>query len=167
MKRGFLKRTKPESDEMTLQITSMADIFTIILVFLLKGYSTSALNITPSQGLMLPEAHAAESAVEALKIEVSKSAVQVEGQSVTSLADFKFDRSELNTNGSTKSLGSALERERKRQMLIAAKNTDVKVDAKVLIIADQHAPYSTIKAVLASAALNGYTDFKLVTSRSE
>ena len=167
MKRGFLKRAKPQSEEMTLQITSMADIFTIILVFLLKGYSTSAMAITPSQGLMLPEAHASEASIEALKIEVSKTAVQVEGQSVTNLADFKFDPIEINANGSTKSLAAALERERKRQLMIASKNSDVKIDAKVLIIADQHAPYSTIKAVLASAALNGYTDFKLVTSRSE
>ena len=54
----------------------------------------------------------------------------------------------------------ALERERQRELLIAKTNSDVKIDPKIMIVADQRAPYITIKSVLASAALNGYTDFK-------
>lgn len=65
-KNPFLKKKK-SSEEMTIQITSMADIFTIILVFLLKSYSTSAVNITPSNGLKLPTAQAAEVQVVFLK----------------------------------------------------------------------------------------------------
>ena len=37
----------------------------------------------------------------------------------------------------------------------------------IIVIADQRAPYSTVKSVLASAALNGYTDFKLAVVRGE
>jgi hypothetical protein len=56
---------------MALQITSMADIFTILLVFLLKSYSTGALDIAPSKGMKLPEVQLATGSVEALKVEVS------------------------------------------------------------------------------------------------
>ena len=149
------------SEDMNLQITSMADIFIILLVFLLKSFATSAVTIAPSNGMKVPEANASDSSVDALKVEISQDAVQVEGTPVTNLKEFKFANGELLTNGSSQTLGKALDRERQRQLLIAKANSDVKIDPKILIVADQRAPYSTVKAVLASAALNGYTDFKL------
>jgi biopolymer transport protein ExbD len=156
---------KRVSDEMSLQITSMADIFTIILVFLLKSYATSAINVTPSQGTVLPVAQGSETQVEALKIEISQGGIQVEQKPVTALQDFHFGKGDLLENGSSTSLNKVLEGERKRQEMISKANTDVKADAKILVIADQKTPYSTIKSVLASAAINGYTDFKLAVVR--
>ncbi len=167
MKKKSLFKKQRQNEEMALQITSMADIFTILLVFLLKSYATSAVNIAPTSGMQLPEAQAGESAVEALKIEISQSAVQVEGKPVATLHEFKFEPQDLQGNGSSKTLSSALERERQRQILIAKNNSDVKVDAKIMVIADQRTPYSTVKSVLASAALNGYTDFKLAVVKPE
>ncbi len=161
MKKMTFTRRREMSGEMELQITSMADIFTILLVFLLKSYSTGAANITPGKDMMLPNAMASESAVEALKVEVSETSVQVEGKPVASLQKFLFDKTDIKENGSSKLLGEALATERKRQVLIAQSNNDVKVDPKIVIIADQRVPYMTIKSVLASAAVNGYTDFKL------
>ena len=46
-------------------------------------------------------------------------------------------------------------------MLIAKNNSDVKLDPRIIIVADQKVPFVTIRTVLASAAVNGYTDFKL------
>lgn len=164
MKKMF--KSRRQSEEMSLQITSMADIFTILLVFLLKSYSTSALAVQPAKGMSLPQAQAGEQSVEALKIMVSESSVEVEGQPVTTLNHFEFDPKDLK-NGASEALNQALEKERKRQLLIAQSNSDVKVDSKVIVVADQHAPYSTLKTVLASAALQGYTDFKLAVVKAE
>ena len=166
MKKKLFKR-RHESDEMSLQITSMADIFTILLVFLLKSYATGAVQVTPSSGLMLPEAQAADMEIQALKVEVSETAVQVEGQAVTALSRFRFDGADLQANGTSKTLSEALEKERQRGLMIAKANADVKVDPKILVIADQRVPYQTLKSVLASAALNGYTDFKLAVVKGE
>jgi biopolymer transport protein ExbD len=167
MKKKGLFKKRVQSEDMALQITSMADIFTIILVFLLKSYATSAVNVTPSSGMKLPEAAGSEAQIEALKVEVSENAVQVEGQAVAKLNQFKFESKDLAQNGASKTLEDALEKERQRQLLIAKANSDVKVDPKILIIADQRAPYSTIKSVLASAALHGYTDFKLAVVKGD
>jgi len=76
------------SEDMNLQITSMADIFIILLVFLLKSFATSAVTIAPSNGMKLPEANASDSSVDALKVEISQDAVQVEGTPVTNLKEF-------------------------------------------------------------------------------
>ena len=162
----FMSKRRANS-EMTLQITSMADIFTIILVFLLKSYSTSSVALVPSAGLKLPEAKGAEEQVQALKIEVSETAIQVDDNPVVSLANYRFGTGDLQANSVSKSLAAALELQRKRQVLIASSNSDVKVDSKILIVADQRTPYSTLKAVLASAAVHGFTDYKLVVARKE
>ena len=165
-KKGLFKK-RQQSEDMSLQITSLADIFVIILVFLLKSFSTSSVSLSPTKGMLLPEAQASEVAVEALKVEVSENSIQVEGQTVAELSKFHFSSSDLQANGSSKTLSHALERERQRQLLIAKENTDVKVDAKIMIVADQNVPYSTIKSVLASAAINGYTDFKLAVVKGD
>lgn len=156
------KKRRPQvSGDMELQITSMADIFTILLVFLLKSYATSAINITPTPGMLIPEAQAAESPAEALKVEISENAVTVEGQAVARLTHFEFAGDDLQANGASKTVSESLEKERKRQLLIAQSNSEVKVDAKIIIVADSRAPYSSIKSVLDAAAVQGYTDFKL------
>lgn len=165
-KKSLFKR-RHQTDEMSLQITSLADIFVILLVFLLKSFATGSVNLTPTQGLLLPEAHAAEATVEALKIEISETAVSVEGQPAASLKGFRFAASDLRQNGASGALSKVLERERQRQLMIARTNSDVKVDPKILVVSDQRTPYSTVKSVLASAALSGYTDFKLAVVKGD
>ena len=75
MSKRYAKKARISS-EMALQITSMADIFTILLVFLLKSFSTGVTNITPSGNMVLPEAHKVDALVETLKVEISAIAVK-------------------------------------------------------------------------------------------
>jgi biopolymer transport protein ExbD len=144
MKKTFLKR-KPPSDQMSLQITSMADIFMILLVFLLKSYGSGVMEINTSKGVTMPKAAAESASADALKVEISREGIILDGKPVAS-AD---------------ALSTELAQERKKQIFIAKSNPDVKLDPRIIIIADQKIPYSTVKAVLTSAAVNGYTDFKL------
>lgn len=161
MKGSFLGKKKKMSADTSLQITSMADIFMILLVFLLKSYASGSIEITPSPGIQLPSAKTEDVTNDALKIEISEGSVLVESKPVAEIDKFLFKSSDLLDSGASRSLSKALEIERKRQSLISTANSDVKTDARVIVLADQRAPYATIKAVLASAAVNGYTDFKL------
>jgi biopolymer transport protein ExbD len=163
---GFKVR-RPAEAEMTLQITSMADIFTIILVFLLKSFATGSVNINPSPGLQLPQARTGDAQVEALTVEISQTTIQVENNPVSSLKGFRFDAKDLNASGIPVSLDAAFERQKKRQELIAQSNSDVQLDKKMLVVADQRTPYLTLKSVLSVAAVHGYSDFKLVVVQKE
>jgi biopolymer transport protein ExbD len=168
--RLFGKHKKKRAElpmDSSLNITSMADVFTILLVFLLKSYSTGAAAVTPAPGMTLPISPAGSTPVEALKLQVSVDSVTVEGNPVLKLAQFRMPASEKLQNGASKSLSTAIEKERKRQLLIAQANPEVKVDAKVIVVADQKTPYDTLKTVLASAAAHGYTDFKLAVIQNE
>lgn len=101
------------SDEMSLQITSMADIFTIILVFLLKSSATSAVDITPPNGMKIPEGVSLQAPEESLKIQISQDSVQVENLPVVSLSDFRFQAGEVGQNFTSASVNAALEKEEK------------------------------------------------------
>lgn len=149
------------SGDVGLNITAMADIFTLILVFLLKTYASGAVNITPSADVSLPIATASNGHVEALKVEISQGGVLIESQPAMTLTDYRIEKSDLETNGVSKTLSTAFDRERQRQLLLSKENAEVKPDARLVVVADRKVPYSTIKSVLASAATHGYTDFKL------
>lgn len=151
-----------KTGDVALNITAMADIFTVLLVFLLMGYSTNALNIQPSPGVTLPAAgHAEGTDTSALKVEISRTVIQVESQPVTTLTDYRVSSADRQADGTLGTLREAFSRERQRQIALAGANSDVKLDSRIVLIADQDVPYETLKSVLSSAAVQGYTDFKL------
>jgi biopolymer transport protein ExbD len=165
-KRGF-KTKKSGTTDVALQITSMADIFTIILVFLLKSFAGGDLKVSPSSNLKMPVAATDTPPPAALTLEISEKAVQVENAPIAELTSFRFHPQDLAPSGVPLALDSALDKQRKRQELIAKSNSDVNVDSKVLVVADERTPYVTLKRVLSTAALHGFTDFKLVVTKRE
>jgi len=148
------KKPRQLNSEMVLQITSMADIFTILLVFLLKSFSTGVSTISPSSNMTLPESKKTNPIVETLKLEVSSSSIMMEDKQILQLNDFQITPTEFESNGSLRSLNAALSQQ-------ISKDTLLKTH-QILILADQNTPYSTLKKVLASAATNGFLDYKLV-----
>jgi biopolymer transport protein ExbD len=153
MKNKFATKRKLNND-MVLQITSMADIFTILLVFLLKSFSTGASNITPASSLRLPESKKANPIADTLKLEISPKTILVDEKPVIALNQFQFEPLELENDGTPKALNEALKHQ-------SSKNTLQKYP-QMLILADQSTPYSTLKRVLASASGHGFVDYKLV-----
>lgn len=162
------KRQRRSMDgELALQITSLADIFIIVLVFLLKSYSAGLNdmeNVQIPAEIVLPSVVEGGIAKTGLKIEVSESQVNVGGERASALSRFRFYPGDLNNDlrrgGTSKSLTGALKRARQDEP-----QTDEK--PRVWVIADYRVPYATIQTVLASAAMNGYEDFKLVVTRNE
>jgi biopolymer transport protein ExbD len=140
------KKTKP-SAEMALQITSMADVFTILLVFLLKGLASDVLQITPANATRLPSSALTKSITEnAIQIEITNTEVMVEKDPIGTLDHFN------------EQLNERLKIERKKQELISKSNESVKNDARAIVIADEKTPYQTIKTVLRSLSANGYSE---------
>ena len=143
------KKRPKESGMLSLQITSMADIFTILLVFLLKGIASDALAITPSGGVSLPVGVNTNPITEsALTVELSPKGVFVEKEFISSFPDFE------------KAVSTRLHAEREKQNLIARENSEVKSDERVILLSDSTVPFSTLKRVLSTLSQNGYSDVK-------
>ncbi len=161
--KSFLKRRNNSSGELALQITSMADIFTILLIFLLKGYATDAATVQPSAGMSIPAATGSAVMKEALKMEVTESGISVEGVPVIQAANFA-----VSDSNQWSQLGAALAQSKKKQENIASKNTDVSVSSRITLIADGRAPWPLLKEALRVAAENGFTEPQLaVVKRGE
>lgn len=168
---GGRKRRPRGQDEIALQITSMADIFTILLVFLLKSYSVSAIDIDVGKDIKLPVANGGTESVEAMKVQVTAGAITIEGQPVLKLTNYEAAPSDIGRDGTFPEMVKALKREREKQRQIAseqikqgAKVEDAKAnfDSKLLVIADKKVPYKLLKTVLSSATAMDFSDFKLV-----
>jgi len=140
----------------------MADIFMILLVFLLKNYSTSLTTIQPNAVMALPETktNVQGTIKESLKVEIANDLVIVDQRAVTKLTNFEFPESDQGDFGTSESVAQAL----KAQRSLAPK---ANTDSTLIVMADERAPYSTIKRVIASAAQAGFVDLQLVVIEPE
>jgi biopolymer transport protein ExbD len=169
---GGRKRRRVAHDEVALQITSMADIFTILLVFLLKSYSVSAIDIDVGKEISLPVANGGTESVEAMKVQVTETGITLEGEPVVKFEKYIPHGGDVSKDGTIPELVKALRKEREKQRQIASasvkqgtKPEDAvrkNFDSKLLVIADKKVPYRLLKNVLASASEMDFTDFKLV-----
>jgi biopolymer transport protein ExbD len=153
---SFLKKKRSPPGDVALQITSMADIFMILLVFLLKNYSASVSNIAPTAQMALPELAVASKTApkESLKIEISADAVLVDSQPAVRLNNFEFPASEMEQAGS-----ATIARLMKEQREL---KPEPNRESSVVVMADKLAPYSTVKRVIASVAGAGFIDMQMI-----
>src|ERR1700722_14827033 len=81
-----------------IQITSMVDMFVILLVFLLRSYSTSPVNISPREGLRLPESTSPTDPVDVLKMVISTDGVFVEDKKIVTFDHGAIAKEDIETN---------------------------------------------------------------------
>jgi biopolymer transport protein ExbD len=180
------KKMKKNSQEMALNITSMADIFTIILVFLLKSFSAEGSSLTPNLRLQLPSAKRGAQVSETLKVEISADAIQIDGKVAAKLSNFEFDPNEVGQVSQVHAgIDQAIAAVRAKHPL--PKQADAAqaaaqagsaaqllsppvispADTALTVMADQKTPYHTLSTVLASAANHGYTAYRLIVVKEE
>lgn len=148
-----------------LQLTAMVDMFTILIVFLLKSYSTSAVHINPAEGLMLPYSTSTTHPVEALKLIVSREGIFVEGEHIVvfengNLTTDYFDR---NDPDFIKQLYHSLDQHAEKAKEIAGQNDSYNFEGKIVMQADSGLDYGLLKKVMYTSSLAGYADLKLAT----
>lgn len=145
-----------------IQITSMVDMFVIILVFMIKSYSTSPIQVTPSKDLRLPSSSSLTPPKDVLKIKISKSAVSVEDRTVVELKNGQVPLDKISKDHASfiEPLFNDLEKEAKKTEELAKVNETVKFSGEVLIQADKDMPYEVLEKVMYTALAAGYSDVK-------
>ncbi|MFS4460410.1 ExbD/TolR family protein [Bdellovibrio sp. HCB2-146] len=151
---------KKKSSTFTLNITSMTDMFTIMLVFLLQTYSTSEVQIIPENGLRLPQSATTTNPTEAVKLSLSATALKMDQTKLADVKDTDFLPQDLESSDTNfiKPLFAELDKLAKDP---AAKQ-HIK-DGKILLQADRSLPYSTLRKVMYTASMAGFPQMKLVT----
>ena len=156
-----IKRHGTGSGEVKLNLTSMMDMFTIILVFLLKVYSSEGQMIQPSQDLTLPNSSVHKHVEMALDLKVSKEWVVLNDKPVAKVADIV----------SAKSLViPALANELKKYASEAQKAEEqygTPFTGKVVIQGDKDLPYKVLVKIMATCGRSEYPNMRLLVYQSQ
>ncbi len=152
-----------------LQLTAMVDMFTIIIVFLLKSYSTSAVNITPNEDLKLPQSTSVKDPVEGLKLIVSLDGIFIDDKKVVDLEEGNFKASSLDPNDTefVTELFKELDKHAEKSKKIEEINTEFKFKGEVVMQADSRLDYGVLKKVMYTSSMAGYSAMKFATISME
>lgn len=142
-----------------LNITSMTDMFTILLVFLLQSYGSTEIKIEPLAGLRLPTSNTEKNPVDSVKIAVSREIIQFEEKTIAEIKNNDFQSKDIDPKDSNFIVPLFQELDK------LAKTSDKQFvkDGKLLLQADADLPYSTLRKIMYTAAMAGFPQLKLVT----
>lgn len=149
-----------------IQITSMVDMFVIILVFLLKSYSTSPVNITMNEDLRLPASSSFTDPEDVVKLIVSKAGIFVEEKRVVEFKDGQLAGTDVDKADPQfiRALFEELDQTAKKTKDIAEKNDTIEFDGRILMQADKDLPYALLQKVMYTSMLAGYAEMKLAVA---
>ncbi len=150
------KKHNTDPGNVKLNLTSMMDMFTIILVFLLKTYSTEGQLIQPSEYLTLPTSSVEKSPEVALDIIVSKEWVMVHNEPVVRLADIEKMAGFIIRPLQEKLNVYAREAKRMEELY------GTKFSGKGTIQGDKSLPYRLLVKVMATCGKSDYPNMRLV-----
>lgn len=161
-----IKKHNTDPGKASLNLTSMMDMFTIILVFLLKTFSAEGQLISPSKHLTLPKSTIDQLPEVALDLVVSKQVILVNDDKVVLMSDVQGNRPGVVENGIIKPL-----RERLQYFATQAKKMEtdygVKFSGKVTIQGDRDLHYTELVKVMRTCGLSDYPNMRLVVYRKE
>jgi len=144
-----LRRMKRNRKKVTgLNLTSLMDVFTILVFFLLANSSSSEVLTTPKQ-ITLPDSVVEAKPRETVVIMVSPEAVLVQGEAVIATPELLSARSEL--------VPAITERLDQLERNIIGISTKAVVEGKeITLLADKTIPFSALKKIMSTCTHSGY-----------
>jgi biopolymer transport protein ExbD len=171
------KKARRGAAEAGLSITSMMDMMTIILVFLLKNYQTESVTVAASEDLQIPLSSAQKSPKLAVNVIVSRKDIVVDGTWVLDL-----QRSVNEGSGAEEMI--VPDDEKKGQLI--AKLYDILLEkaetakdlgaqtgseefafkGEVLLQVDKRMPFSVVREVMFTAGQAQFSNFRFVVIKN-
>ncbi len=180
------RRRKKVRGTFELQLTSMMDVFVIILVFLLKSYAATTHAFSTVPGMKLPVSVSPDIPLDSLQVIITPEGMTFENdrildfvQSALSLgsaeATYSFRPTDLDEGGHRIiPLFDALIKAREKAELLRAKSKARDAEGKPLpfegvlaIQADKRMSYDTVRKIMYTAAAAGFRTFRFLAMRRE
>lgn len=151
MKKKFQR--KRERQEVDVDITSLLDILTILLVFLLKSYNASDLKLDLTKGLEMADS-------DSKHMTRFAPVVQVTREAKVFLNNKEIGR--LPASGEMGALTAKLKDERAKTEANNKKNKQQYNAELVNLVFDKEMDYQVVQRVMHDSALAGYSQFKFI-----
>jgi biopolymer transport protein ExbD len=166
-KRKF-KKHRAHEKKLDISINSLLDILSVILVFLMKSYSTTTVQIKPSKELQVPFSWSANIVEESTSITVTLKHILMDDKPVITLEDGKIAEQDLSSGGLLiDKLFEKLQDDVAHQKKIEQRNAKAKFKGVVTIICDRYVPFPLLAQVMYTAGQAEYGQFKFALIRAE
>jgi biopolymer transport protein ExbD len=158
------KRRRGQDKPSSLNLTSMMDMFTIILVFLIFSFSSSDQNLKLDPDLTLPESISGLEFKWAINVNVTPTELKVEGNKIAGIKKGRLVRVKVDKE---KKRIMPLYNLLKKFKEIEAEEKVNPTDAETVIAfqADKDLPFELIDMVMKTSAQAGYPDFRFVVMK--
>jgi len=152
-KQHFTSSSSSHGGTFRPQLTSLVDVMAIILVFLIKTFSTEGNIVTPSTDLELPVSTSEKQPKPQWSIEIARNMVMSEGTVIASTAAYAKRDSLL-----IPELYTWLEKKR-------AARADS--SSQVLLQCDKEVPYAIVKKVMYTCSKANFVEFSILVIQEE
>ena len=159
-----MKAPRRKKGRPALMLTSLLDMFTIILIFLIVSYDAEEMDFNLDSQLQLPESAATSVFKPAANVSISASGVKVEGHAVAKFTGGRPKAESL----AAKQIPEVVEALQKVRLVFeaeASERGEDPQDAIVMLQADKDLEYSTLYLVMRSARLAGFAKYRLAVMK--
>ena len=167
-------RKKRHMLEFSLNITSLMDVLTVLLFFLIKSFSVSSQSVNPMEGIRLPSSLVKGELQETITLAVSGKGVRTQEKLLVPLIGGHYRDQDIDASSRLlKPLRTYLAEQlnKRNEVYRAALSTSGEKaempPGKVLIQSDKDIPFGVLKVVLNTAAESGYSDYQFVVLNPE
>ena len=152
-----MSRNRPRVS--TIPLTSLMDVFTTLVFFLVVNQGSTEVLDTPNQ-ITLPDSAAAEKPRETVVIFVSPEQVTVQGEPVARVADIQATNQQ--------DIEPIARRLAALDESVIGLNTQIVAESReVTILADKSVPFSVVKKVMSTCTRQGYARISLAVMQKE
>jgi biopolymer transport protein ExbD len=153
-------RRRRRQGNFTLKLTSMIDMFTILLVFLLNSYSAEGEIMTVAKDITLPKSTAEKPPESTPIVMVTGQWLILDGQPLVPVAEILRSRRLL-----IPELKRQLERTRQATEQLAALNPTLDFRGEITIQGDREIPFELLKKVMFTCGQVGYNNLLLAVTQ--
>src|SRR4051812_2715397 len=150
-----------------LNITAMMDMMTIILVFLLKSYSASAVAMTASEDIKMPISTTRSTPKDTVAVTITPRNIIVGDKSVLALENGQIPKAAIQGQRLVLPLDAALKKEVEKLKSIADRNPAAPFTHELSVIGDRKIPYELLLTVLYTAGQNELENYRFVVLQKE
>lgn len=153
-----------------LMLTSMLDILTCILFFLLKNFSSVVSDFNVGKDISLPRSSAIVPPVPALQLVVTKEAILLDSKPVARIVNGEIDRKDLWKDGVTiVELARELKAHKERSIQQSAdpNNNKDTFSGTVVLQADKDLKFQLLKKVIYTAGISDFVMLKLAVLKRD
>jgi biopolymer transport protein ExbD len=170
-RRAKRKVRAAEGEVSELNITAMMDMMTIILVFLLKSYQASTINVTMTADLTVPQSTTQLIPQDNIGLTMSMKEILVGERLVVEIENGVVPAA-VKEGGKADSfyiaaVYDALKKEVDKQKYIAQYNKNAPFTGRVNVVADKRIPYRTLMEVLYTAGQAELGEYKFMVMKNE